>query len=188
MRHPFRRKLRVFPIRPSAVPAQRRRDQAETPPGNNLRKNRRKCLCVPARAAISRSMRKEKLRSRKQALEWTRDLWNWLCKNPRKEKHEWPGWTTRSDCKHHCPCCEYATSRTTGRMNCDKCPLLGHWGEAPYTRNWGCQPCVDHVGLTGRPSPFWIWLLLGRQKIFDIRRQVMARLIAKAAEMELADL
>ena len=43
-------------------------------------------------------------------------LWNWLAKNPSKDKKDWPDWIFVAD--SDCRCL---------KNSCEKCPLLGSW-------------------------------------------------------------
>lgn len=55
-------------------------------------------------------------------------LWDWLAKNPDKEKREWPGWKKNggqfANSEFDCYACDYTEKNRTG---CTKCPLTG-WG------------------------------------------------------------
>ncbi len=66
--------------------------------------------------------------TKKRALFLCQKLWEWLGKNPGKEKFEWPHWTYNggkvSEMECACPCCEIAWDIDKG---CPKCPLLSYW-------------------------------------------------------------
>jgi hypothetical protein len=110
--------------------------------------------------------KKTRLRSIKQALEWTRDMWAWLAKNPGQaiKKLGWPGWKTRQQCMHNCACCEIVGK------DCSRCPLKNHWG----AQVGGQLPCADNLD-----SPYRLWILSGHENVSA------AQQISNAAAAEL---
>jgi hypothetical protein len=72
-----------------------------------------------------------------------RELWFWLAENPRKYKHEWPGWekhdTWENDIRSYAPQC-YACGEAHKRMRrqggdtyCTCCPV--DWGACECMRS-----------------------------------------------------
>lgn len=65
-------------------------------------------------------------------------LWNWLAKNPRKMKEDWPGWKTLENLKidygwGHCFACEFVGYNIKKGRRCDKCPVdFGTGNKAKY--------------------------------------------------------
>lgn len=116
--------------------------------------------------------------SKRDALEITRDMWQWLSENPGKKKHDWviqfrPELKWRL--KANCACCQFVKtiakdyfeirSCSTGNCHTKLCPLFSFWPG-------GC--CNDD-------SPFKKWE-------FDCNDSKAALLIAQAAELELLKL
>ena len=121
-------------------------------------------------------MKKQRLTSVKMALEWTRDLWAWLARNPGAEKHEWPGWKTRQTCRYNCPCCQIV------KQKCSKCPLLSLWGD---TKNWTIfdgNPCMI---LEGSPYVKWHATKYAGDWDWGNGAAAAARKISQAAAKEL---
>jgi len=99
----------------------------------------------------------EKLTTERQALEWTRDLWDWLAENPTKEKGHWPGWKTRVMQPADCPCCgfdEVARRSDENVLSCGSCPLLKLWGNAKL---FGAKPESPFLACCRDSSPFIKW-------------------------------
>ena len=74
-------------------------------------------------------------------------LWNWLSKNPDKEKIEWPGWEWNGgkyddSIRNGCFACMYTFNPYEGNINCHKCPVI--WPD-----NIRCNYCNEegYVGL-----------------------------------------
>lgn len=95
--------------------------------------------------------------TKRQALELTRDLWQWLAENPKREKLEWPGWHEHGYMNANCPCCQYTIDNDPdGKVNCSMCPLITLWPvpirfcldpSSPYIQ-WR-DDCI-HVDVDGR--------------------------------------
>jgi hypothetical protein len=106
--------------------------------------------------------------TKKQCLEMTAALWDWLAENPDKGKPDWPGWAkTRRSKKFletycHCPCCMFT------KFHCAECPVPWPRPASRYT------PCL---GING---PYIEWSYAGRQK-----RVIAAREVAALARSQL---
>jgi len=75
-------------------------------------------------------MKKLKRFTRKRSLEVCRDLWDWLSKNPKKAKKDWPGWydiASKYKTSRNCPCCDYIHQFGIVLNSWDICPLKGYW-------------------------------------------------------------
>lgn len=74
------------------------------------------------------------------------ELWDWCAENPRKAKHEWPGWEKYGEMAGDCPCCEYLEQHEYNdgvawtEICPSKCPAVELWpnhcekGNTPYNR------------------------------------------------------
>jgi hypothetical protein len=61
-------------------------------------------------------------------------LWNWLAKNPKKRKRDWPGWKTMEKYEipipiNHCFACEYSDGYVA---DCNKCPVWFNTQQLSY--------------------------------------------------------
>lgn len=82
-------------------------------------------------------------------------LWNWLAKNPDKEKHDWPGWKTILGLnayplpswaiRNECFACGEASAEMLGSLGCEKCPC--DW---EIKRLTGFAPCEKKGSLYQR--------------------------------------
>ena len=63
--------------------------------------------------------------TKKEALEFSIELWEWLVDNPRKDKHHHPTLPT-GNWSGSCPTCEY-TTKLDHRKDCDGCPMYRCW-------------------------------------------------------------
>jgi len=124
-------------------------------------------------------MKKQRLTSVKMALEWTRDLWAWLARNPGAEKHEWPGWETRQKCRYGCPCCQVV------KQKCGKCPLLALWGNTKAWSRFDGSPCTI---LDESPFAQWFSAHSFPFKGFRQKARAAARKISQAAAKKLENL
>lgn len=74
-----------------------------------------------------------------------RRLWDWLSKNPDKEKKDWPEWETYQDQeeleKFQCFACFFTGFNNSSRLDCDICPI--NWGETPSKLTFS-SPCLVH--------------------------------------------
>jgi len=60
-----------------------------------------------------------------EAVRLHRELWDWLSKNPGKEKYDWPGWKIYNMVMHQCFCCEYAKTLVEDSGDrCVYCPVV----------------------------------------------------------------
>lgn len=86
-----------------------------------------------------------KIRTVRQALKITKDLWIWLSNNPQysKEDCDKPDVTKMES---DCPCCEYAAYKKCD--DCSSCPLLSYWQSFSTKR---LCPCTDET------SPYILW-------------------------------
>ena len=117
---------------------------------------------------------KEKLVTERQALEWTRDLWDWLAENPGKEKFQWPGWETRQSQTSECPCCGFddIERQKNHKPHCYNCPLKRRWGKP--------APGDTHFLACNREtSPFFQWKL----GLFGNNHEKMAKAAKKLANL-----
>ena len=68
-------------------------------------------------------------------------LWDWLSKNPKKNKHDWPGWRYNGgDLEvgiNGCFACE--STVCDGRIDCARCPLI--W---PKGSDSDCEDDIYH--------------------------------------------
>lgn len=115
--------------------------------------------------------KKIELKTKRQALTWTRDMWAWLAENPGETKHDWPGWKTRQRCWSDCACCAFTNPISNG---CARCPLLALWGGLPPGDDKHFFPCVDNPD-----SVYLAWIKSPG------RASGRARRISKAAQTEL---
>ena len=64
-------------------------------------------------------------------------MWYWLSKNPKKNKHDWPGWRYNGGDLdggiNECFACEYAVC--DGRIDCARCPLT-QWTDLSKERKY----------------------------------------------------
>jgi len=111
--------------------------------------------------------------TKRQALEWTVEMWRWLAKNPGKDKNDYLALhkpTTRWNSE--CALCQYTVEHSsTKRRDCSLCPLLKFWGK--FIRS-EFDPCI-HAG------PYARWCV-------DKSDSVAAREIANAAQRRLKEL
>lgn len=119
--------------------------------------------------------KKIELKTKRQALTWTRDMWAWLAKNPHKNKSDWPGWETRQPCLSACACCEVTDPAENG---CAGCPLLALWGGLPSGKDKHFFPCVDNPD-----SVYLAWADMWED--VSGRPQILAKRISEAAQTEL---
>jgi len=109
------------------------------------------------------------------ALEITRDMWNWLSQDLNRTKHQWIKefqphllWKLRNECA----CCSYAYQVDSMLQDCTKCPLRGHWGSTTTACN------KDGADYT-------VWY---DDKNCDIIRIRAAENIARAASKRISEL
>jgi hypothetical protein len=71
----------------------------------------------------------------RDALQLTRELWQWLADNPNYGKPEWAGWRDIGHMSAYCPCCAVVDVLVPegARHDCSVCPLKG------YAWSWMCQ-------------------------------------------------
>jgi hypothetical protein len=99
--------------------------------------------------------------TKKQCLEMTAALWDWLAENPDKGKPDWPGWAKTRPKKLletycHCPCCMFT------KFHCAECPV-------PWPR-----PASRYTPCLGINSPYIEWSYAGRQKRVIAGREIAA--------------
>jgi len=105
--------------------------------------------------------------TKKQCLEMTAALWDWLAENPDKGKFQWPGWPdtgvteSQIDAHNECPCCIYTA------CDCSMCPVP--WPEDPDSPA-DSDPCCRYNG----PYVRWIDHNSTRQQRTDAAREVAA--------------
>lgn len=89
-------------------------------------------------------------------------LWNWLAKNPDKEKIQWPGWRTisilldlgilqngQSSLRFHCFACEKKGHGWDSWENCDDdCPII--WGGEQKRYTPACFYCGSFYSMFNR--------------------------------------
>lgn len=107
---------------------------------------------------------------KREALEICRDLWDDLARTGSDDKGSWPGWEKHGLLYFACPCCHYVMNKHDGRLLCEDCPLLTHWGGTYLV-----APCCDKV------SPFDKWARAKTPK----NRKKYAKIIADFARTEL---
>ena len=95
--------------------------------------------------------------TKKRALFLCWKLWEWLGKNPDKDKDDWPEWDYNGGKVHNmndaadCPCCEY-NDNTMQSAGCEECPLRGFWKRDNYCLNSGSQYCQWVFAKTNKPN------------------------------------
>ena len=101
----------------------------------------------------------------RRALRICRDLWQWLEKNPDKEKRDWGGWVEYGYMENYCPCCQYVVNHRGGLLGtldeCERCPLSDLWedenkcenDESPYSI-W-CHAEGDHEERSKQARIIW---------------------------------
>jgi hypothetical protein len=55
--------------------------------------------------------------TQKRAIELHRELWDWLSKNPRMDKEDWPGFKKFGYISNYCWLCEYHVTHKRGYCN-----------------------------------------------------------------------
>ncbi len=96
--------------------------------------------------------------TKRECLEKTIELWDWLAADRDRYKSNWPGFNGNTETLSRCYCCQYARDQEPEGMfalDCSFCPLIGYaWsydgkrapctlGEAPYEK-W-CTNAHDPV-------------------------------------------
>lgn len=77
--------------------------------------------------------------TKKETIRLHRVMWNWLAKNPTKQKGDWPGWKNiKENVMDHCFACQYAIDKGE---DCTFCPF-----------SWGIAKTCQDVG-----SPYREW-------------------------------
>lgn len=116
--------------------------------------------------------------TKRQALEITRDMWDWLSHNPDKQKPDWPGMEAACDLAGvatlyaDCACCQFVGEGRYG-VNCDKCPMIAFWPRRCYNRNdsyfvWKTINPSSHTGRAKRAE--------AAKKIADGAREELRKL------------
>ena len=60
--------------------------------------------------------------TKKEAARLHWELWDWLSRNPKKKKTEWPDWAIYGDITSYCFACEY-DGQHNAEEDCSKCLL-----------------------------------------------------------------
>lgn len=115
--------------------------------------------------------------SRRDALEITMEMWDWLAENPEKTKADWLDLQESRipQLDQQCACCEFTIDRTSSQTHrqCVKCPLQSLWGN---TRD----ACANNQW-----SPYLVYILKG-SRVTKYEVSKAAKQIADAARAELA--
>ena len=83
--------------------------------------------------------------TKKQAIDWSIELWEFLAETGSAYKHLWPKWEELGKAKNDCFLCEYSFPKGGSILDgseCDKCPL-----------EWGLYGCEDN-----EESAYFKWL------------------------------
>ena len=71
--------------------------------------------------------------TKRQALEITQELWEWLAETGGADKYPWPGWEKKGEMSFDCPLCEFAAQKhsyiRSRYILCAQCPLYLKWGD-----------------------------------------------------------
>lgn len=100
--------------------------------------------------------------TKKKIIELHRKLWNWLARNPNKEKYDWPEWIRYEEIliKSDCWLCEYA-ERRLGHYNipdrCAYCPGKLNWGlDKKQIKEW-LKRNIARGFCLNENSPYYGW-------------------------------
>lgn len=113
--------------------------------------------------------------TKKQALELTRDMWDWLSEDENRKKSEWLANHEFPFCSilHNCFLCEYAKLDQVEypyTQNCNECPLVGRWVKdyPQYDCETTGSPFLEWCGFDNRCE--------NAKRIADLCREALAEL------------